>query len=100
MRDIGVLATLLDAVDAAAIASRGEQASGRPIQPIDDVVVGCPQLARRTRGIELVDLRAVWHQRVVVRRLDRSRRDDRDRGGYGRDTLHRQRRQVALALLP
>src|ERR1700752_3589014 len=100
MRDIGALAILLDAVDAAAIAGRGEQAIGRPVTTIDHVVVGGPQLARRTRGIELVYLGAVGHQRVVVRRLDRSRRDDRDRGGYGSDTLHRQRRQVALALLP
>src|ERR1700760_1073798 len=100
MRDIGVLAILLDAVDAAAVAGGCQQAVGRPEQAIDDVVVWCPQFARRTRGIELVYLGAVGHQRVVVRGLDRSRRDDRDRGGYGSDTLHRQRRQVALALLP
>ena len=98
VRDVGVLAVLLHPIYAAAIAGCGQQAVRRPVQTVDHVIVRSPQLPRGSGGIEFIDLRPVGHQRVVVRSLHRSRRDDGDRRSDGDKPLDGQRRQIALAL--
>ncbi len=56
MRDIGILALLVDAIDSSAIAGGCQQPLRRPCQCVHDVVMSGPDFVGRSLRGNLVDL--------------------------------------------